>query len=311
MKVEEIIDEGFDKLIYKATNRPNSPRRFEIHFSDLLGSLIISYYRKMFPQTYTKKDSRRLQGWFRGKGHEIGHVNALSVFLPKSQKVTKCGKAFGSIDMELFEEIYEITTTVFPYRKSKKYPHIGKAKQLMQYIASEDKEYGKLVVFFEIPDYQGRYKRTWKISLSPSQRKNLRRIIKKNSYLLWHALETGKWKILPRTELRWAMKDEQAVVEWMEDNSDLVRKAHKEWLQSRSESLKTKQNRIWVIKLQSNGFPVIVKAPECNLKELGFMKDLMQALIKNKKRPESDNDFKHFLLGWEKHITNMNLNCER
>lgn len=233
LRVIEVEDRSFDRALYQAMNRPDSFRRFEIHFTDLTGSLIVAFYRKLFPRSFTKSEMRGIQVWFRGKGHELGYANALRPFHPITQQITDCGCATGSIDFRLFGTIYEFTTTIFPFHR-RKLPWLGKAKQLMYYIASEDETYGKLKICFEIADKQGRMHRTWVVHLTEEERVYYRSLISKKSYILADALVSGNWRSIPRTNFEWAKNMEVDTIIWLKNHPREVRLAHIKWLIGKS-----------------------------------------------------------------------------
>jgi hypothetical protein len=231
--VKEIHDVEFQRALYESVNRIDSPRRFEVHFTDLMWSLILSFYRKLFPSEYTEEDYSTLMTWMRGKGHEIGSINMLSLHNPKSQKITRCGKAMGSLDLILNGTIYELTTTIaFP--KGRKLPYLSKAKQLMWYISSEDKPMGKV----KIHSLLTRNSRTWVFRLNKKRRARIRHRIRLRGFLLFKALELGNWKLLPRTNCSFLQDEEEDTIAWMEENEKEVGRAHKDWLEDREKYYK-------------------------------------------------------------------------
>jgi len=252
MKIKEIDDIEFRKAVFKAISAKDRRRRFEVHFTDLPYSLILAFYNKLFPQEYSEEEYRAIARWMRGIGHEIGFVNLLrSFFSPTHQKLTVLGKAQGSIDLVFQDIIYEVTTTVsFP--EWRKLPYIGKALQLIYYMASERANKGRLKIFLILGQKRNLTKvkpedrkyvveRTWEITLTDEEIEHYRKIIRKKSRLLHKALLSGDWTKLPRTNHLWLRDIENEKIRWMRENPEEVRKAHKEWLKAREKFIKTQK----------------------------------------------------------------------
>ena len=265
MEIKEIDDKPFRKAVFKSLSRRDNPRRFEVHFTDLPYSLILSFYRKLFPAEYSEEEYDSISTWMRGKGHEIGYSDLLYLFPHSKQKGTKLGKAIGSIDLVLIvkkdERHYELTTTIC-FGNKRKLPYIGKVLQSFYYMASERLKVFYVKMFILLAwkckkcgtvDYgfykpysckkcgiKGRYNfyrietsRTWRLRLNDKEIKRYRKIIRKRSNLLYDALETGDWSKLPRTRFKWMREEEDEVIEWMEAFPAEVREAHKDWLVER------------------------------------------------------------------------------
>lgn len=187
LTIKEIDDVEFRKLIFASIARHDTERRFERHNTDLVYCLRASFAHKIRPQKFSEDAYSMVFHWMRGKGIEIGIVDALISLLSESksqhglaegdgkgilstpltqnnlaqnnpspaisQKETSIGRSRGHIDLELFGLPYEITTRLFwgSQKHPRKFPPIDKIFQKLSYLASEKKVRGRIKVYVMVP----------------------------------------------------------------------------------------------------------------------------------------------------------------
>jgi hypothetical protein len=258
--VDEIDDKPFRDAFLKGMNRPFSPRRFEIHNSDLIYCLTGAIVQKVMPPTYTDEDYGTIMRWTLGKGVEIGVVNSLKKVLhADSQKLVRVGKSVGSVDLDLEGQSYEITTAMFfgSKKNPRFHPPPHKVLQEISYLCSGEITEGKVKVYILMPPKEEvlandcpslpslrrqrvRYERTWLIKLKDNYFKKL---FEGRSELAYKALMTGDLTILPASPyFEWKCKycsivhngDKMTVCEFLCDYYDDFQKAWALWDKDRS-----------------------------------------------------------------------------
>lgn len=176
LKIKEIDDVEFRKLIFASITTQNKKRRFERHNTDLIYCLRTSFAHKIRPREFSEDAHSMVWHWMRGKGIEIGIVDALISLLAEggakglfsknpliasnpeappvlSQKETSIGRSRGHVDLELFGLQYEITTRLFwgSLKHPRKFPPIDKIFQELSYLASEKKPTGRIKLYIMVP----------------------------------------------------------------------------------------------------------------------------------------------------------------
>jgi len=266
--VTETDDTEYRKLVYAAINRQDKARRFEIHNTDLIYCLKASFFYKICPQFFSEDEYDRLNHWFRGKGFELGVVNALYGLLNEEierQKIVRLGEAIGSVDLQFQGVPYELATRLFygSEKKPKKFPPIDKVMQNISYIIPQSKSVGKVKLYIMSPPNEEREvmqpglsqpvtktirrtERTWEVKMTYNAIRFFRTTFLTRSDLLHTALMTGKWGMLPEAFFLWRCKHcsvnykdgKITICEYMRKERALVHELWKKWVSEKEVFLK-------------------------------------------------------------------------
>ena len=315
VKITEIEDKAFKKLIFDSMNRQDNWRRFEIHNTDLIYCLRMSWLNKMRPREFSEKESEDIWHWFRGKGGELGVVNTMKGLLKdevKTQKKVNIGKSMGSVDLELYGVPYELTTRMFygSLKNPKKLPPLDKVIQNISYAVADNKMLGRVQVHimappkeestkvrekddtrkFEIKEDVKKHVRTWDVSLSLKGLNFFRNLFIQRSEIFDEALETGHWSILPKAYFSW--RCERCVVasegkkmsgcEFMETHKSELKWRWREWKVQKSKFLRDKC--IWLLKHSGQEMFEKVYERKPDKEELEAFKKVVVMIIEERMR---------------------------
>jgi len=225
LKVYEINDEEFKNALIMAVKSGDSQRRYELHFTDILYSPIQAFHGKIFPTTLEDimedpiSHYQNVIRWMYGRGVEDGIKNAMDI---KGETFEFAG-ASGNLDVRFMGIPYEFKTTRYPYTKPLPYPHA--VQQLVNYMIVHREPLGRIKMF----DMKRLCERTWNVELTKKDIKSRRKGFIKSLKLLKTALYTGDWTILPESTYSWIGRDEQNIIEWLEEHPRSVARACRKW----------------------------------------------------------------------------------
>lgn len=272
--IEEIDDIDFREAIFSGVTKSDSSRRFEIHNTDLIYCLRAAWADKVFIKAFSEIEHSTIFKWISRKGIEVGIIRSLRSIMPqwvKTQKLVTLGHSKGSMDLDYKGQAYEITTRLFygSQKNPRPNPPPDKVLQLISYIEGDNKAEGKVKVYILVPPKETkkeqreefnfttekdvtRFERTWTVKLKDHYFKQL--FIDRGD-LLYKALETGDWKILPMCYFSWKCKDcnvshegrKMLLCEFMDKHPDIVEEAWKDWRFAKA----TWHNDRWKWKVQS------------------------------------------------------------
>jgi len=221
--IKEIDDVAFRKAIYDGISRQDRERRFVIHNTDLIYCLRLSWANKVFMKEYSEENYEGVWHWLRGKGVEIGTVNALKNVMGEHgvvhQKIVRLGRSIGSIDISMRGKIYEIATRLFygSEKNPKKYPPLDKVLQLITYVVGDSKKSGRVKVYVMAPPKETvdteiagldatvkkdikRNERTWEVTLKDDY---FGPLFVERGDMLHNGLMNGDWRSLPEAFFKW------------------------------------------------------------------------------------------------------------
>ena len=231
MKVYELDDQEFKDMLIWLVYNGDANRRFEMHYTDTVYSMINTFKSKLLPTTIEEimmdreTHYKNVLRWMFGRGVDIGVTSIMQPTVGSwSQKnEVTFGGGMGHIDLMFNKMAYELKTSRFPYKKDLPWSHA--IKQLSYYMAGKELSDGRITIFDMIPLDM----RTWALELTKKNIKDKRSILKRKLGLLRTALMTGDWTILPETKLSFITAQELDTLEFLEENRTLIRKASERW----------------------------------------------------------------------------------
>lgn len=250
VKICEIYDIEFQKALHDAV-KGGEDRRFENHATDLIYCLISAWARKVLPpEEFSDTSYSMILKWMSGKGIEIGIVNAMGLDTQKPVHYNPDDPdSVGTTDFRFSGRLYEMKTTMYS-AKTRRLPYMTQTLQLMQYMATEGDNLGRLKLWF-IYRYRDpitkRFRvepreRTWEVYMSDEDIEYRLAVMNRDDNLLSEALLTGDYTILPKSVLEWYCRDcyTCALLAMLSETGELP-VAHAKYLKEREEFYERKR----------------------------------------------------------------------
>ena len=202
MKIQKIDDPQFREAIMQTFSERDSPRRYEIHFTDLINCLFCSFQHKVLLDEPSDDRYDAILTWARGLAFDSVITSRIS-----KKTLIVLGGAQGEVDMVFQGMPYELTSSLFMAKATKESDDLAgryqyKQTQLRYYMAALSKPIGRLKIIEQAgqkhqnESLPGTREHTWQIEMTPLELSKERRRIIDLAIILKKALQTGRWQML-------------------------------------------------------------------------------------------------------------------
>ena len=191
MNIKKVDDPEFRKALISTFTERDNPRRFQIHFTDLIVCLCCSAMHKVLPEEATDERYDAILTWTRGLAFDSTITSRMS-----GKTAVEIDGTMGEIDMMFQDMPYELTSSVFISNRVKQSDDLDgkyqyKQQQLRFYMAAIGSTRGRLKIVEVAKSNSDTRYHTWEIEMTPLELARDRIILVNRKNILKHALRTG------------------------------------------------------------------------------------------------------------------------